>query len=266
MKITISHTPTRIILSTSPWIDGPPGMRVIVCDQWAARTLLSKYCSDPFTLTQLRRAFEGDHFIRRLLDFDIVTEAAARLANGNWRVYAEEIAAGPKVLAPSSTAPSSRKISQTGAVSGGQSVAVQRPNPRIATNPPLPPGPASQQQGGAHVTSYNSSSATPSAGAGVPALPTTLVGSQTDPRAGPNRSGTRHTSGPLTTDRGGTGNYEADLELLTGGTRPWQPGDKAPPGSRVGKNGIFGRSPNSSGGKSIDIPPNGNKPHETLHY
>jgi hypothetical protein len=27
-----------------------------------------------------------------------------------------------------------------------------------------------------------------------------------------------------------------------------------------------GRDTNSSGGKSMDIPGNGNKPHETLHY
>ncbi|WP_232458538.1 filamentous hemagglutinin N-terminal domain-containing protein [Burkholderia ubonensis] len=100
----------------------------------------------------------------------------------------------------------------------------------------------------------------------VPSLPTDLVGDQSDPRAGPNKSGKRHTSGPLTPNNGGTGDYDKDLETLTGGTRPWQPGDKAPPGTQVGANGIFGRPANSSGGKSIDIPPNGTKPHETLHY
>jgi len=93
-----------------------------------------------------------------------------------------------------------------------------------------------------------------------------LVGDQSDSRAGPNESGNRHTSGTLTPDNGGTGDYDQDLEALTGGTRPWQPGDKAPPGSQVGENGIFGRPQNSSGGKSIDIPANGDKPHEPLHY
>ena len=95
----------------------------------------------------------------------------------------------------------------------------------------------------------------------VPSLPTDLVGDQSDPRAGPNKSGTRVTSGPLTPENGGTGYYDKDLNTLTGGTRPWQPGDSAPPG-----NGIFGRPQNSSGGQSIDIPANGDKPHETLHY
>jgi RHS repeat-associated protein len=99
----------------------------------------------------------------------------------------------------------------------------------------------------------------------VPPLPPDLVGDQSDPRAGPSKGGGRHTSGPLTPTNGGSGDFEADLDKLTGGTRPWQPGDKAPPGSLVGPNGIFGR-PNSSGGRSIDIPANGSKPHETLHY
>jgi filamentous hemagglutinin len=100
----------------------------------------------------------------------------------------------------------------------------------------------------------------------APPLPGDLVGDQSDPRAGPNRNGGKHTSGPLVPAAGGTGGYQGDLDVLTGGTaRPWQPGDKAPPGSQVGDNGIFGR-PNSSGGYSIDIPANGKKPHETLHY
>ncbi|WP_440055935.1 RHS repeat-associated core domain-containing protein [Pseudoalteromonas sp. T1lg65] len=73
----------------------------------------------------------------------------------------------------------------------------------------------------------------------APDLPTDLVGDQGDSRAGPNKSGNRHTSGP---------------------------GDSAPPGSLIGENGVFGRPENSSGGASIDIPANGDKPHETLHY
>lgn len=99
-----------------------------------------------------------------------------------------------------------------------------------------------------------------------PPLPDVVVGDQSDPRAGPNKGGTKHTSGPLRPDHGGTGDFQADLDKLTGGVRPWQPGDKAPPGSLVGGNGIFGRPKNSSGGQSIDIPAKGTKPHETLHY
>jgi hypothetical protein len=100
----------------------------------------------------------------------------------------------------------------------------------------------------------------------VPPVPSDLVGDQTDPRAGPNKGGTRHTSGPLTPANGGTGDFAQDLDKLTGGVRPAQPDDNRPPGSLVGENGIFGRPSNSSGGSSIDIPGNGSKPHETLHY
>ncbi|MEJ2416551.1 MAG: RHS repeat-associated core domain-containing protein [Exilibacterium sp.] len=109
---------------------------------------------------------------------------------------------------------------------------------------------------------YNESSGS----SDTPALPEGLVGDQSDDRAGPNKNGTRHTSGPLTPENGGTGDYEADLETLTGGTREAGEGDSAPPGAQIGENGIFGRSENSSGGSSIDIPANGDKPHETLHY
>jgi RHS repeat-associated protein len=100
----------------------------------------------------------------------------------------------------------------------------------------------------------------------APALPDKIVGDQSDSRAGPNKNGSKHTSGPLTPANGGKGDYKDDLETLTGGTQESKPGDKAPPGSQIGQNGIFGRDPNSSGGKSIDIPANGIKPHETLHY
>jgi filamentous hemagglutinin len=99
-----------------------------------------------------------------------------------------------------------------------------------------------------------------------PPLPDKIVGDQTDPKAGPNKGGGKHTSGPLTPANGGKGDFGADLNTLTGGTRPREPGDKAPPGSLVGPNGIFGRPENSTGGQSIDIPANGDKPHETLHY
>ena len=100
----------------------------------------------------------------------------------------------------------------------------------------------------------------------VPALPNGLVGDQSSPLAGPNKAGTRNTSGNLTPENGGTGNYDDDLKTLAGDTRPAVKGDSAPPGAKIGENGVFGRDTNSSGGKSIDIPANGNKPHETLHY
>jgi RHS repeat-associated protein len=100
----------------------------------------------------------------------------------------------------------------------------------------------------------------------APELPDKIVGDQSDSRAGVNSSGNKHTSGPLTPGNGGTGDFNKDLQTLTGGTRESKPGDKAPPGSQIGPNGIFGRDPNSTGGKSIDIPANGQKPHETLHY
>jgi len=64
---------------------------------------------------------------------------------------------------------------------------------------------------------------------------------------------------------GGTGEYGSDLGTLAGETRPAGPGDPAPAGSQIGENGVFGRE-NSSGGHSIDIPANRDKPHETLHY
>uniref|UniRef100_UPI001427D9E5 hypothetical protein n=1 Tax=Paracidovorax oryzae TaxID=862720 RepID=UPI001427D9E5 len=100
----------------------------------------------------------------------------------------------------------------------------------------------------------------------IPEIPDVLVGDQSDPRSGPNASGKKHTSGPLAPEYGGVGDFVKDLDVLTGGVRPWQRGDSAPPGSLVGENGIFGRPGNSSGGQSIDIPAKGNKPHETLHY
>ncbi len=105
-------------------------------------------------------------------------------------------------------------------------------------------------------------SAEPSAEA--PPLPEDLVGE--NPRL--NKSGTRATSGTLTSDNGGVGDYDADLEKLAGGVREVQPGENvsAPPEAMLGENGVFGREVNSSGGRSIDIPPNGSKPHETLHY
>lgn len=100
----------------------------------------------------------------------------------------------------------------------------------------------------------------------APELPDDLVGDQSDPRAGPNKAGGKHTSGTLTEENGGNGDFLHDLEVLAGPVRPQKPGDKAPPGSLVGENGVFGRPDNKSGGSGIDIPGKGTKPHETLHY
>lgn len=100
----------------------------------------------------------------------------------------------------------------------------------------------------------------------APPLPDNLVGDQSDPRAGSNKAGGKHTSGALTGGNGGTGDFLHDLQVVAGPVRPQQPGDKAPPGSLVGGNGVFGRPDNKTGGSSIDIPANGTKPHETLHY
>ncbi|WP_235570089.1 RHS repeat-associated core domain-containing protein [Lysobacter sp. Root916] len=130
--------------------------------------------------------------------------------------------------------------------------------------------PVAQQSAEADVETGGEGASADSDSTGSPTgkvdLPSGLVGDQGSPLAGPNSTGKRHTSGTLAPEHGGQGDYEKDLETLTGGVRPWAPGDKAPPGSMVGENGVFGRPVNSSGGKSIDIPANGDKPHETLHY
>lgn len=115
-------------------------------------------------------------------------------------------------------------------------------------------------------TADSPDSAAGSRDAKPPALPTVLVGDQSSPLAGPNKNGTRHTSGNLRPEFGGSGNYDRDLKTLAGNTRPAVRGDSAPPGAQIGENGVFGRQTNSSGGRSIDIPANGDKPHETLHY
>lgn len=100
----------------------------------------------------------------------------------------------------------------------------------------------------------------------APPRPDGLVGDQSDPRAGPNKSGKRHTSGPLLPEHGGTGDFEKDLETLAGSVRPWRPGDSAPPGTLVGENGVYGRPGTETKGPRIEIPGNGEKPHEGLHY
>ena len=97
-----------------------------------------------------------------------------------------------------------------------------------------------------------------------PALPEGLVGDQSSPLAG--QKGNRHSSGKLAPENGGTGNFEEDLGTLAGPVRPWQPGDSAPSGTLVGENGVFGRPGNGAKRPRIEIPKNGDKPHEGLHY
>lgn len=101
----------------------------------------------------------------------------------------------------------------------------------------------------------------PTSEGGAPPLPEGLMGEGQTPRG----SGNSVTSGPLKPEFGGSGDYESDLRTLAGETRPAGSGDAAPPGAQIGENGVFGRE-NSSGGRSIDIPANGDKPHETLHH
>lgn len=265
MRVVLCHVPTRLVLSTSSWERDSSTHCLALHDEWCARALLIRYCIDPFTLTQLRGLFAGDYTIRMLQDHDIISETAARISRGHWQVSTEEIGTDPQVFSAQSTPASAANTTQQSVRDPVQAAGqtIKSGHSQRSISPPVKHSPGVQKSPHPTVTIHSLGETDNEV---IPALPTTLVGLQRDPRAGPNKSGTRHTSGPLTADSGGTGNYEADLELLTGGTRPWQAGDKAPPGSRVGRNGIFGRSPNSSGGKSIDIPPNGKKPHETLHY
>ncbi|HEX7031208.1 MAG TPA: RHS repeat-associated core domain-containing protein, partial [Gammaproteobacteria bacterium] len=95
-----------------------------------------------------------------------------------------------------------------------------------------------------------------------PEIPEGLVGEQ-DGKGGSKKG--RHNSGPLSEENGGTGSAEKDFEKLTGGNSgPAPEGSRLPEGSRVGENGIVLRP--SENGPRIDIPSNGDKPRETLHY
>ena len=90
-------------------------------------------------------------------------------------------------------------------------------------------------------------------------------------KAGTSVSGGRHTSGPLSPENGGTGDAEKDFDKLTGGTgKPFPEGDKraGKPGVLVGDNGIWIRpgTKKPGDGPRIEIPGNGNKLPETLHY
>jgi len=110
------------------------------------------------------------------------------------------------------------------------------------------------------INSYNESA---DEGESAP-LPEGLVGTQ-DVKSG--LFGKTHDSGPLAPENDGTGNDEKDFERLTGGkSGPAPEGKGYPPGTRVGDNGISHRPATDKKGPRIDIPANGNKPAETLHY
>ncbi|WP_186269878.1 DUF637 domain-containing protein [Burkholderia gladioli] len=111
---------------------------------------------------------------------------------------------------------------------------------------------------------FNSSD-TESAGAqDVPSVPTDLVGEQ-DSKSG--QRGNRNISGPLNPENGGTGDARKDFDKLTGGqSSPAPASSNYPPGTLIGPNGIAYRPGKNGSGARIDIPANGSKPHETLHY
>ena len=95
-------------------------------------------------------------------------------------------------------------------------------------------------------------------------VPSGLVGTQ-DGKSG--QAGGRHNSGPLDPAHGGSGDAARDFNTLTGGkTGPAPAGSNYPPGTQVGDNGISLRPARGNSGPRIDIPANGGKPHETLHY
>lgn len=101
--------------------------------------------------------------------------------------------------------------------------------------------------------------------ADAPPLPEDFVGVQ-DGRGGRDRDRGRM-SGPLDPDRGGTGNADDDFGVLGGpNAGPPPDGSTLPPGSRVAPNGVQIRPGSRGAGPRIDIPANGTKPPETLHY
>jgi filamentous hemagglutinin len=111
---------------------------------------------------------------------------------------------------------------------------------------------------------FNSSD-TESAGAqDVPSVPTDLVGEQ-DSKS--EQRGNRNISGPLSPENGGTGDARKDFDKLTGGqSSPAPASSNYPPGTLTGPNGIAYRPGKNGSGARVDIPANGSKPHETLHY
>jgi RHS repeat-associated protein len=105
-----------------------------------------------------------------------------------------------------------------------------------------------------HIHQSQNSSKTP--------LPTGPVG--TDPQP---TKGSRTKSGPLAPEHGGSGDAGKDFGTLTGGnSAPAAPEKRYPAGTQVGENGVALRPAAGTAGPKIDIPANGSKPHETLHY
>jgi len=113
---------------------------------------------------------------------------------------------------------------------------------------------------------YNSDE-TPSADGENPSLPDapgSLVGEQ-DNKSG--AQGGRQNSGSLSPGNGGTGDAATDFDKLTGGkSGPAPDGSRYPEGTKIGENGIALRPGTDKKGPRIDIPAQGEKPHETLHY
>lgn len=94
-------------------------------------------------------------------------------------------------------------------------------------------------------------------------VPEELVGG--NPKQGGGKKGVN--SDGLRPDKGGTGDPEQDFTNLTGGrSGPAPAGGTFPPGTIIGENGIRYRPPRNGKGARIDIPANGAKPPETLHY
>jgi len=103
-----------------------------------------------------------------------------------------------------------------------------------------------------------------STGDDSPSLPEGLVGT---PDKGSRQQGGRVNNGPLDPQNGGTGDAESDFDRMTGGkSGPSSESSGLPAGSRVGENGVIYRPESGRAGPRIDIPANGDKPHETLHY
>ncbi|WP_197433909.1 RHS repeat-associated core domain-containing protein [Agrobacterium vitis] len=97
----------------------------------------------------------------------------------------------------------------------------------------------------------------------APEVPQELVGTQDSKAA---QRGNRYNSGPLDPQKGGTGNIDKDFDMLTGGRSKTPEGGRYPSGTQIGENGISKRPGQAGEGGRIDIPANGSKPHETLHY
>ncbi|MGF6418245.1 RHS repeat-associated protein [Stenotrophomonas sp. AN71] len=98
----------------------------------------------------------------------------------------------------------------------------------------------------------------------APALPEGLVGIEDK---GSRQQGGRVNNGPLAPDNGGVGDGLKDFGTLTGGKFDLaSEGSRLPEGAQVGDNGVIYRPGNAGSGPRIDIPANGEKPHETLHY